>query len=575
MSGDLGVRAENSARATSFIANAQAVGQQQILSAMDTFQTAISNASNQAQGNQTALLGKAVDLQQANKQFDLQQKQFQFSQDQFLTQALGTLYQGGTDTGKETLAGKSTDLQLAAGTESLKKAQFDNNIIMDSNGNPTDIGNAYISCLGADYNLNATQKNAALQAFQGYSNETTALQNILAGVAKGNADSIKQWSDIQTQKGNSYGIYWADNAPTLNKDGSITRNVAFDDKALSQKGLYLNINFDSQAYKDTTANMKDGTKPDQVFANQIIGAIQKGETPEVLNKIGLESNDGNVTLLAVKNTAPDGTKVYAYKLIDLTQVGDGDKVKIKQSLYALNPSDPKILSKVDSVLKTTVPQFNGENKYRDISGSEFMDYLTNDNYKSNAGSTDSGGNVSLAVSFKQARENRMSDSLPKTPQLLAGIFAGMAGENTYSALVSNGVIDGKDNFNFINLQNNFTPNQRASLGNLSASGIAGFNNDTQAIDRAVKLFKGTATKGDFGSIDPSGYNLNTTSNNYSFDKNTQGILDALSRTKNVMKLNIKSENYLNDAFTGFIQGVFGNQIDVNTAKGINALINKL
>ncbi len=72
---------------------------------------------------------------------------------------------------------------------------------------------------------------------------------------------------------------------------------------------------------------------------------------------------------------------------------------------------------------------------------------------------------------------------------------------------------------------------------------------------------------------PSKYSAN--GDFYSFDPTTKSILESLVKTKDVMKINIKNEAYLDDAFVGFVMGVFGNQMDLNKAKGLNNLINKL
>jgi hypothetical protein len=583
MTGELGVPVETSTRAASFIGNAQAIGQQQIQAAYKDYSTQVAQAANQAQANQTAILGKAVEMEQSNRAFDFQQAQFDFSKDQFLTGALGTLFQGGEDTGLQTLAGQQSQLQTALGTETLRQAQFNNDILMDENGNPTDIGQAYIDSLGLGYELDATQKQATLRAFQEFSTETSELQGLLEKVASGDPDAIKAWAKAQDEEGNGYGIYWLKSpTPTINKDGSVTRDVIFDEDALSQKGLFLNVNFNSEAYRQATANMKDGTRPDQLFSQQVLGAIQRGETPEILNKIGVESNDGNVTLLALKNTGGDGTKGYVFKAIDLTGRSDEDKFKIRQELLSIDPRDPKILEKVTSVLEKQPPNKNGQAVSKTITSQEYMDYLMNDSYSTslgqNLGVNSSGEKITggVNVNFSNARLNRISDNLPRVPQLLAGIFAGMAGENIYPALVQNRIIDSKDGFSTINLQNEFTVGKQANLDKLSAGGIRKFNTDTAAIDRAVKLYNGNAVAADFGSIDPSTYQAKTSGaiTTYAFDPGTKSILQSLAKTKDVMKINIKDEDYLNDAFTAFLMGAFVG-VDREKASGLNKLINQL
>ena len=86
MTGDLGVPVENSQRNLSAVMDAQNVGKQQILSAYQEFSNSILSAQNQAQTQQTALVGQEA-------QMEAQNRAEQTAKDSFLTSALGVLYQ--------------------------------------------------------------------------------------------------------------------------------------------------------------------------------------------------------------------------------------------------------------------------------------------------------------------------------------------------------------------------------------------------------------------------------------------------------------------------------------------------
>jgi len=569
--GQLGAPAETSTRNLSAIQDAQATGQQQILSSYQDFASQISTALNQSQANQVTLYGKAVDLEQQNKQF-------QFQQDQFLTNAMGTLYSKGVDTQAQTIGGKQANLNLDLGKAQLDSAKFQNSILMNEDGTATEAGQAYKDSIKNQYKLNDVQAQEFLKLYQDAVNSATAESELFKQVQAGNPGAIAKINQEAQIYGDGYRVYWKQGI-TLDSKGKPSRTLLYDDAALSQNGLFLNTDFNKEGYISLAKNMKEGDRPDVKFSTQIVNAIKNGSTPEALNKIGVQSNDGNVTMLALKNTNKEGVVGYQFKLIDMTGMTDVQKNQLSTAVLGVNPKSPNVLNDLQKVLNDNKAKLNF--KDNTITGAEFMNNLVNDGYKSN-GAFQGGLQPSspTSVSFSKVANNRISSSLPPVAQMLAGVLGGIT-QNGFTALQKSTLMDA--NYTFSSLQV-AAPDTSKALNLITGSyGIGSLNSDSNLQGNVKKALLGNSGLAEsdlvqtIGQVKDSGL-FDVKDGKYFLNKEISDALRGMKTVRGTMQNELKNDQYVDSMFPAFIMGMYQktfNGLDMNAANALSNLIKML
>lgn len=559
ISGDLGLDPVNSSRNLSFISNAQAIGQQQVLASVNEFSNNLTNALTQGQGNQVQLLGQATQAEMANKQFREQQ-------DQFLTQVRGKITRNGVDTGESTLAKIGQDFQQnlslrnqifnedislsnltgeifrqgqETGRDTFAKDQFDFSSNLSTQqfdfSKQTTLadmqfredqfrtgatGDLYLDGVNQGIKTLAAQDTESVIQARDFNTEQVKkqIQSYEANIAQAksieqlfNPTTPEQAANLASQMGDAAGLYWSTQAE-IDKDGNVTQVPVYNETSIPQKGLMLNVDFNSQAYKDYVKNagQDPNSTPEALLANDVMNAISRGKAVESLNKIAIQSDNGNKTLLALK-TSDNGETGYSFKSIDMSKLNDTDKQRLSTELYNLSTTSPNLLQEANSVISKYTD-------YRDLGAIEYM--------------------ANLSSSEFNVQGNRaMTNTLPKNRQLMAGII-GSAKGNTVNLLADQKLIninEAGNGFNFEPLQNIYNTAAKINLNNLAGGNV-------------INLFGKSNSKELTDTIKKS-YNANQ------LPVESQQLIKGLSSVNSIISSQYpNNEPYSSNLFRAFVMG---------------------
>ena len=613
ITGDLGLAPLDSSRNLSFVSNAQAIGQQQILASVNEFSQNLTNAVTAGQSNQVALLGQANQAEMSNKQF-------QFSRDQFMTQVKGTLFDNGKDTGQETLSlrgqifnedralgqetgfifnrGQNTGRETLAlqnqifnqdralGQETgqvfnrgistgrdtfakdqvdfnqnmadkqfdlskdqfqLSRDQFTTNAIGDYTIDGKSQGKDTLAKQDLISNLDARTQNKALVQLQ-IDDYTQKIAKTKAMIAEFNPQSGDQKKALIDKYGDGVGLYWLPGTETDSK-GNTKLTVNYADDAIATKGLFLNVDFNNENYKNIVkqaikdGNLKEGATPQDLLSADVMNAIQKGKSSEALNKIGIQSDDGSQVLLALKTTQNNGETGYTFKSIDLSKMNLDQRAKLNDELGNINTKSPTLLQDSSNVIQKYTKDV------QDVSPIGYMERLNGQNFAQN-------GNKS------------MTNALPNNKQLMAAIIGSGKG-NSINNLAAKGILQiNKDGFNFEPLQNLYSTKARIDMNTYANQDYSNFanksNSETLRNDIIGKYYNAeTGAKDPLKRLLPS-----VTTETYNF-------LKSLKETNQIISSQYSDKNsiYAGDLFKSFTMGSLN--ISEAQANGLYQVVNRL
>ncbi len=508
--GELGSPAETSTRNLSFVADAQARGQQQVLDTTQDFLNQVQQAFFAGQESQIQVGQQGLELQLQ----DIQAKQAEANR---LTQALGELYvvnkQGNIikqldESGSPipTLTGKGFELEARQAELGAKQSQlniaakqFENSqlFVTDELGNylePTEYGQLLLENQISQQQLNQLsleQQQQYLQGLQGFMSSSKQINdiynNLLSDDTNLKQEAYNQISELQEQNGSAFMTYWSTTESQIktDADGNVTGITAgvpvYNTEGLGTLGLFLNSSFNSPAYLSAVADMKESERPDYLFSEDVKQALMEGDTVNSLNKLYLESNDGNVILMGLKNTDQSGEN-YKFKIVDTSRMSELEKNELKSKLGQIDQTNPLALQKA---VDTLVSQTNAV--ATDLGASEFIEAFLNnsvndsvkqklnDDYKSKVGEVPPGTIFGVA-DFSQAKNNKMTDYLPKNSELLPLVLAGID-RGTFQILQDEKIID-PDNLSIagLNIITSTTLNPMANTVS-NGKGLTGIRND--------------------------------------------------------------------------------------------------
>lgn len=602
ISGDLNLTPLDSSRNLSFVSNAQAVGQQQILASINEFSQNITNAVTAGQSNQVQLLGQANQSEMANKQF-------QFSKDQFLTQVKGTLFDNGKDTGQQTLSLRSQifneDRALGAesgyifkdgqatGAESLNlkntlfqqdralgqergtvfnrgvtngvdtfaKDQFDfqsdistkqlslnrdqfdlskDEFITRSTGDLTlngqKDGRVTLAKLDTISSIAAREQNTELvkQQVEDYKINILKTQAMIAEFQPKSSD---QRQALRDKFGDGVELYWTGSVTTDAK-GNAKTDVIYADDALATKGLFLNVNFENQNYKNavTNAGIKPDDTPEFKLSRDVMNAIQNGKSTEMLNKIGIQSDNGEQVLLALK-TNDKGDIGYTFKDIDLSKLSKDKRGELNQALANIDLKSPNLLQESNDVIQKYT-------NYRDISPIGYMQRLQGANFANNG-------------------QKSMTNTLPNNVQLMAGIIGSGKG-NSINNLADKKVVNVYQNgFNFEPLQNLYTISGKIKMNDYAEndfSNFSGKSNSESLRNTFIEHYNNTDSNKKGAAYLP---------------QDTYNMLTSLKETNQIIssQYNDKNSIYAGDLMKSFMMGSL--KLSEAQANGMYQVINRL
>lgn len=608
ISGDLGLAPLDSSRNLSFISNAQAVGQQQILASVNEFSQNLTNAVTAGQTNQVSLLGQANQAEMANKQF-------QFSKDQFMTQVKGTLFNNGQDTGQETLSlrnqifnedralgqetGNVFNRGINTGQETLA---LRSQIFSQDRALGQETGSVYNRGINTgrdtfakdqfDFNSDLSNRQFALSQDQlqlnkdqfitgaigdltldgrSQNRETLAKQDLMSNLAtrtqnaellglqindyKLNIEKSKaELAEFQTNDnpdklknlvekyGESANLYWG-----IGKNEKGETILNYQDDTLGTKGLFLNVDFEKQGYKDIVkrTGTKDGDTPEARLSNDIMGAIQNGKATEALNKIGIQSDDGSKVLMAIKSINSKGETGYTFKDIDTSKLSLDQKAKMNNELGNLSTKSPTLLQDSDNVIKKYT-------QYSDITSIGFMNRLND-------------------TQFNQGGNKSMTRTLPNNRQLMAAIIGSGKG-NTINNLASKNIIQiNKDGsgFNFEPLQNMYNTNAQIKLNDYAENNFANFANKSNSDSLANTLVQ------HYYNTENNTKTNNGTKTQQQIPTETYNFLKSLKETNQIINNQFQDKNspYAGDLFKSFTMGSLG--LSEPQANGLYQVIKKI
>jgi hypothetical protein len=590
--GELGSPAETSSRNLSFVADAQARGQQQILDTSQDFLNQVQQAFFSGQQNLIQVGQQAINLQNQ----DIERARAEADR---LTQTLGELYvvdeQGNIvrkldENGNPipTLEGQKFDLEERKTEQEIKEKQLDiaskqfqnsQYFTTDENGNflePTELGKLIMeNQIGQQQvnKLNLEQQKKYLEGLQDFATSSGEISEIATNLQSDDPNTRQKAYDkiteLQQKNGSAFLTYWSTGSPEVktDKDGNVTGvetgKAQYNSEGLGTLGLFLNVAFDSPAYRQAIAGLKENERPDYLFAEEVKKAIMEGDSVNSLNKIYLESDDDNIILLGLKNTDQSGEN-YKFKLIDTSQLDDVAKNDLKNKLAQIDQRNALALQNaVDAVAK------NSKAIATDLAPSEFIEVFLNskvsddikfrlrEDYKAKTGQD--GANLQFTTLFNQAKNNRISEYLPKNSELLPLVLAGVD-RGTLQILKEEKIVNEKD-LSLVGL-NIITSTTLNPLANAISNnkGLTGLSDED--IKKLGGLLRGEAQKTSVGKSTNlisynSGLDLNTTLQDNEEVKNMQKKIGALAKIK--QQLNAKGGNnnqnrkkYYNEIFKALI-----------------------
>ena len=552
--GDLGMPAEKSTRNLSFIADAQAVAQQQLIETTNKYVNELSQIDLQARQAQTEILGQVVNTQQAERARldDLSA---------MMTQALGTLHtvddQGVIlDTGQLTLQGKAANLDLRAGEFQLNAAQAEASEFykLGADGmiqfGPD--GRALVTDLGelrrrADMLIAQADTEEAKMAIENMYKQQELMQ-MFNTPADMQAAQEKYGSAI----GRYYGIEQGPNG-----------NVGFyDDTALSTIGLDLNTSFQgSQGSLIPKENVEEIRKS---IALDISKAMFSGESANFMNKIYAESDDRGSMLFALRNIG-QGKNGYeaGYNFFEMNtkNMSDKDKSDMRNELSALDAKNPQIFENFLNVAK----KFESKGLVKDdkISASNFMDRLN-------------GG------SYNSARNNEIIQGV-KTPQLIGAVLMGTTAGSLKNLENMNLVRLNDEGFlDFEPMKSAWVTNAEDAINSLSKGGWVanteafirgdqGIGNKI-ALQNALRAYQGQLNINSVPAESRVFFEQNK-DGMLQFNKQTRTLLEGLVNVDKFMEKSISDKNRRKDTYMAFLTSTMGSYgVDRRQATNLLALV---
>lgn len=608
ISGDLGLSPLSSSRNLSFVSNAQAVGQQQILASVNEFSLNLTNAVTAGQSNQVALLGQANQAEMANKQF-------QFSKDQFMTQVKGTLFEGGRDTGLETLSlrnqlfnedralGQETGNVFRRGvntgqeTMALKNQMFNQDRALGQ-----ETGSVFLRGVNTgqdtfaknqfDFNsdLSNRQFDLSQDQFQLSKDEfvTGATGDLTIGGRSQGRDTLAKRdleSNLQTRNQNAeltrmqiedYKVNIERTKAMINEfnpGDDINKRKALVEKYGDGVNLYWSGGVETDAKGNTTpvinyADESIGTKG--LFLN--VDFETKGYKDLVKNS-GTGANDTPEARLSedIMGAIQKGKAVEALNKIGI-QSDDGSQVLLALKTTAIEGETGYVfrdinLSNLSLTKRAEMNQklANISTKSTDLLGAS--DAIIKEYVGGDYNNISPIGYMNRLNDGKFARNGNksMTNTLPNNRQLMAAIIGSGKG-NTINNLSDKGVIQINKNgngFNFEPLQNLFNTNAKIKLNDYAENNFANFANKSNSEglqNTIIQHYNNTE---------------NGKKNSQALPTETYNFLRALKETNQIISSQYSDKNneYAGDLFKSFTMGSLG--ISEPQANGIYQVIRRL
>jgi hypothetical protein len=542
--GEAGAGVERSTRNLSFVTNAQAVGQQQIIDTANNFVEQLSQIDLQGRQAETDLLGQAVQTQQQNR------SEMRNLADR-MTQSLGTLHEvdeQGTiiDTGVQTLQGRASEIDLMSGQFQLDAAraeaseiyQLDNDGMIKFGAD----GQAMVTDLGelrrqADNLLTMAETEEARMAINNMVQQQE-LMNMFS--------SPENLTEAQERWGSAVGRYYGVQVGEEGMEG------LYDNSALSQIGLDLNTTF--QGAEGSPISSENMQEIKQMMALDISNAMFSGESSSFMNKVYAESDDRNKMLFALRNVA--GTSEgyeegYNFFEMDTSGLSAKDANDLRQRLNDLDTSDPKVFENFLNI--TSDFEGKGLANRTDLGATGFMDRLS------------TGG-------YTKAKNNEIIPGV-KTSQLVGAVLMGTTA----------GSLKNLENMNLIRLNDDgfvdFEPMRSSWVTNADDAILAlsrgSFSNNPQGLDKALKAYQGNLKVSDVPE-NSRVFFKQSSGDNLEFDPNTKKLLEGLVNVQKFMEKSISDPERLNDTYTAFLTSTMGTYgVDNNKAKDILNVVNTI
>jgi len=535
--GQLGATPEKSTRNLSFIADAQAVAQQQMIDTTQEFVNQLGQIDLQTKQQQTELLGQAVKTQQAERgRLD--------ELANMMTQSLGTLHsidEAGNimDTGVATLQGRASELDLTASQFQLGTAQAEASemyqldeqgmIKFDSNGQAmvTDLGDLRRRADLLIAQADTTEAKMAIESMY----KQQELMNMFSspgGIA-----------EAQDKFGTAFGRYYG---IEQGEDGTIG---FYDESALSQIGLDLNTTF--QGSQGSMIERENINEIRQNMALDISKSMFAGESASFMNKIYAESDDKNSMLFALRNY---NNNELGYNFFEVNTAGLSaeDKVNLNQKLSALDPKDKGIF---DNFLKVTGEyEAKGLTKNQNVSAFDFITTLKNGRYNS-------------------AANNELISGV-KTPQLIGAVLMGTTAGSLKNLENMNLVQLNDEGFlDFEPLKSSWVTNGEDALKSLSGGNLL---SNPFALQKAFSAYNGTLNPSSV-SNESRVYFEGNKEGGLQFTKQTRTMIDGLVNVQKFMEKSIKDKARLNDTYKAFLVSTMGSYgVDGRQADSLLALV---
>lgn len=487
--GETGESADKSTRNLSYVQNAVAEGNQQILQNYQSFATNVGDIINKTQANQNQLLNQAVTYEDSNRKY-------QDARDQYYTQAFGTLYEKGKDTGKLTQQGEQNALNLQvnrANIPNLIKINTNNALNSDEQLKQNQLKTSADTQAFTESQSVMAQQLRQLTTQYGIASTVDQLNNLAkltgSGGLAGGTTQNKAYTDalnnpndpnhaqaVDTRNtliktyGTGAGLYFGV-VPDIKDNKTVGQKLESYDKSVYTKGLFLNTQtgvngFVNNPAYDALAKNVTGAKPDELLTKDVSDAIMQGKANEILNKMVIVSNSGDKVMVGFKNQDKDkaSTAYMAFREVDLAGKSPEEKAKIQADLSNIDSGDQ--LNQLNEYLNknslTTSDVNNATQFMQKLKGGEYGDMAN----------------------------QKMTNGLPDNASLVAAV---LVGANKTSAPVALGTLGNYDSktgsFNFDKLQNFMTNNgSQQIITSMQKSG----NNADKIVDlRFLTDFDGT------------------------------------------------------------------------------------
>lgn len=542
--GEVGMGVERSTRNLSFVADAQANAQEQVVDATKSYVDQIAKLDLQERQSQTDILSQSIQAEE-QKRAELNNLA------NMLTESLGTVHRLGDDgevfdTGIATIQGRSAELDLQAGQFQLRTAQAEASEYyqLDSDGMikfGAD-GQALVTDFGdlrrqADKLLTMAETEEARMTINNMVQQQE-LMNMFSSPDSMVAAQEKWGSAV----GNYYGL-------TMGENGM---EGFYDNTALSQIGLDLNTSFQgSDGSPISGENMQEIR---QMMALDISSAMFSGETPAFMNKVYAESDDRSKMLFALRNiTSTDNGFEQGYNFfeMDTSKLNSKDSSDLKNKLSELDTASPSIFEDFLSITRS----FEGKGLLNDerLGASNFLERLNGGGYNT-------------------ARNNEVIPGV-KTPQLVGAVLMGTTA----------GSLKNLEGMNLIRLSDDgfvdFEPMRSAWVTNagdaIMALSRGSFANNPEGLKKVLSAYSGNL-KADQVPENSKVYFKQSSSGNLSLDENTRKLVDGLVNVQKFMEKSISDPKRLQDTYKAFLtstMGVYG--VDGNKANDILAMVNTI